>query len=120
MPHPPLLSIVIPAYNEEIRLPSTLSSIGSYLVAKGLDAEIIVVDDGSTDGTVRVVEQARQGGLGRARVEGPGSPATEGVRFDPVSSGIRRIAARATASDTGCSRRVAPGFCSQTRTCPRQ
>jgi len=83
MPHPPLLSIVIPAFNEEIRLPSTLSSIGSYLAAKGLDAEIIVVDDGSTDGTVRIVEQARQGGLGRARVEGPATPTTEGVRFDP-------------------------------------
>src|SRR5271155_1313034 len=55
----PELSIIIPAYNEEGRLPRALARIRDYLVARGMDAaqaEIVVVDDGSTDGTTRVVE----------------------------------------------------------------
>ena len=46
-------SVVVPAYNEERRLPATLDRIGGYLAQRGslLPAEIIVVDDGSTDGT---------------------------------------------------------------------
>jgi dolichyl-phosphate beta-glucosyltransferase len=45
------LSIVIPAYNEARRLPATLASITEYLELAGLTAEVIVVDDGSTDDT---------------------------------------------------------------------
>jgi glycosyltransferase involved in cell wall biosynthesis len=55
----PELSIVIPSYNEERRLPPTLARIRDYLRAQNLDAEIIVVDDGSADGTVRVAEEWR-------------------------------------------------------------
>ena len=51
------LSIVIPARNEESRLPRTLQHIISYTSAKGWDTEIIVVNDGSTDGTSDVVWQ---------------------------------------------------------------
>jgi dolichyl-phosphate beta-glucosyltransferase len=52
------LSIVIPAYNEEKRLPETLFSIGEYLRGRdSLQAEVLVVSDGSTDQTVAVVEQ---------------------------------------------------------------
>lgn len=50
------LSVVIPAYNEEKRLPSTLASVHSYLAQRGGTFEVIVVDDGSTDGTIAVVE----------------------------------------------------------------
>ncbi|MEA3459498.1 MAG: dolichyl-phosphate beta-glucosyltransferase [Chloroflexota bacterium] len=50
------LSIVIPAYNEEYRLPRTLEKITSYLEAQDYRFEVIIVDDGSEDGTVRVVE----------------------------------------------------------------
>ncbi len=50
----PELTIVIPAYNEEARLPSTLLAIDRYLVAEGIAAEIIVADDGSTDQTVAI------------------------------------------------------------------
>jgi dolichyl-phosphate beta-glucosyltransferase len=53
---PYFLTIVIPAYNEENRLGPTLLAINDYLQAKKLSAEIIVVDDGSTDGTSQIVE----------------------------------------------------------------
>lgn len=46
-----VLSIIIPAFNEESRLPPYLSSIITYLERRGGSAEIIVVDDGSQDGT---------------------------------------------------------------------
>jgi glycosyltransferase involved in cell wall biosynthesis len=56
----PEVSIVIPAYNEERRLPRALERIREYLSARKLAAEVIVVDDGSTDGTARVVEEWRE------------------------------------------------------------
>ncbi len=51
------LSIIVPAFNEERRLPKTLECIGTYLKNCPLRAEIIVVDDGSTDSTARVAEK---------------------------------------------------------------
>jgi dolichyl-phosphate beta-glucosyltransferase len=48
------LCIVVPAYNEEARLPSTLESLQQYLEAWGVDYHVIVVDDGSQDGTSSV------------------------------------------------------------------
>jgi dolichyl-phosphate beta-glucosyltransferase len=56
----PELSIVIPAYNEEARLPRALALIRDYLVSRKINAEqaeIIVVDDGSTDGTAQMVQE---------------------------------------------------------------
>ncbi len=50
------LSVIIPAYNEETRLPRTLESVHSYLTKRGRSFEIIVVDDGSLDHTVDEVE----------------------------------------------------------------
>ncbi len=51
------LSIVIPAYNEERRLPATLDVIFTWLnTSPYRDAEVLVVDDGSTDSTAAVVE----------------------------------------------------------------
>ena len=49
------LSIVIPAYNEEKRITDTLVSYSNYLQEKEYHYELLVVDDGSTDKTVRVV-----------------------------------------------------------------
>jgi len=50
-PRAPELSIVIPAFNEESRLPETLSRISAYVRASKRETEVIVVDDGSTDRT---------------------------------------------------------------------
>jgi len=50
------LSVIIPAYNEEERLPKTLREVDKYLRTKDYESEIIVVSDGSTDKTVEVVE----------------------------------------------------------------
>lgn len=52
------LSLVIPACNEEARLPRTLAAVAQWLDAWTLDAEVILSDDGSTDGTVQVIRQA--------------------------------------------------------------
>jgi len=56
---PPELSIVLPAYNEERRLPRALERIREYLAARRLEAEVIVVDDGSSDATPVIVQQWR-------------------------------------------------------------
>ncbi len=52
------LSLVIPALNEQSRLPYTLSEVERYLCEARIDAEVIVVDNGSTDATSVVVQQA--------------------------------------------------------------
>ena len=48
------LTLVIPAYNEAQRLGATLDAVADYLSREGIDANVIVVDDGSTDGTADV------------------------------------------------------------------
>ncbi|UCC76859.1 MAG: glycosyltransferase family 2 protein [Anaerolineales bacterium] len=53
----PYLSVVVPAYNEEQRLPQTLHNIMTFLRTKTYSAEIIVVDDGSADNTAQAVEE---------------------------------------------------------------
>lgn len=65
----PFLSVVIPAYNEEKRLPPTISRIKEYLTGQRYTSEIIVVDNASTDRTgeaarragVEVIEEKRRG-----------------------------------------------------------
>jgi len=55
------LSIVIPAFNEEQRLPKSLECIGGYLKSRSLRGEVLVVDDGSTDATAKIVEASQTG-----------------------------------------------------------
>ena len=82
-PEAPELSIVVPCYNEEERLPRTIEQIERYLEGKDLSYELILVDDGSTDGTRLIMDAAaernrfvrlealpRNRGKGRALAEG--------------------------------------------------
>jgi glycosyltransferase involved in cell wall biosynthesis len=54
------LSIVIPAYNEAHRLPASLELARAFLDSSEANAEVLVVDDGSADGTATAVERAQQ------------------------------------------------------------
>lgn len=67
------LTIVIPAYNEQLRLPATLDIIARYAAASGRCAEILVVDDGSTDGTAGVVERSEGAIPGLRLIRNPGN-----------------------------------------------
>jgi dolichyl-phosphate beta-glucosyltransferase len=64
---PPELTIVIPSFNEELRLPATLADISAYIRASKRETEVIVVDDGSTDRTADVANSFR-GEIPRLRV----------------------------------------------------
>ncbi len=52
----PFLSIVIPAYNEEKRLPKTLEQVHSFLESQPYTAEVLVVENGSQDRTFEVAQ----------------------------------------------------------------
>jgi len=53
---PVAITVVVPAYNEERRLLPTLERLEEWFTTWGRTYEVIVVDDGSRDGTVRVAE----------------------------------------------------------------
>jgi dolichyl-phosphate beta-glucosyltransferase len=59
----PELSVVIPAYNEAKRLPPSLRQIEAYLRQSKRHSELIVVDDGSIDGTAEAVDSLIREGL---------------------------------------------------------
>jgi glycosyltransferase involved in cell wall biosynthesis len=59
------LSLVIPAYNEAARLGRTLEAAFEYLNAQASESEIIVVDDGSADGTAQVAAESFENFSGR-------------------------------------------------------
>ena len=63
MTRPPDLTIVVPAYNEERRLPVSLARISEWLLSRtpALAAEVLVVDDGSQDRTAAVAEKTAAG-----------------------------------------------------------
>jgi glycosyltransferase involved in cell wall biosynthesis len=51
------LSIIIPAYNEEATIVQVIEAVGAIGLPSGLEREIVVVNDGSTDGTARALER---------------------------------------------------------------
>ena len=59
MTGPVELSIIIPAFNEELRLPASLDKIAKYIRENRPNTEVLVVDDGSTDRTAAVAESWR-------------------------------------------------------------
>lgn len=86
----PSLSVVIPAYNEEARLPATLARVRAYLDARGAPYQVLVVNDGSSD---RTAELARaQGGpvelLHHAQNRGKGHAVRAGML---AAAGERRL-----------------------------
>lgn len=82
MTSPAALSIVVPTYNERDRLPDLVKAIFAAYAAEQLDAELIIVDDNSPDGTgaladalaqqyrIRVLHRAGKQGLGTAVIAG--------------------------------------------------
>lgn len=54
---PVALSIIVPAYNEERRLPPTIVEAVDYFDSRGIEYELVVVDDGSRDGTSEMVRR---------------------------------------------------------------
>jgi dolichyl-phosphate beta-glucosyltransferase len=50
------LTVIVPAYNEQSRLPATLEELGRALDAWDVDYRVVVADDGSTDGTAGLAE----------------------------------------------------------------
>lgn len=80
---PPVLSVVVPAFNEEARIATTVASVLEEVDRLGLDAELVVVDDGSGDGTASIVEAAARADdrvkLIRARHAGKGAAVRRGM-----------------------------------------
>ena len=61
------LSIIVPSFNEELRLPDSLERIAAYIYSSGRRTEVLVVDDGSTDRTAEVAASF-SGRIGNLRV----------------------------------------------------
>lgn len=56
--NPPFLSIVIPAHNEETRLPQALGQVFAFLDEQAYRSEVLVVENGSRDRTLEVAQEA--------------------------------------------------------------
>lgn len=81
-PMPPDLSIIIPAYNEENRLPRSLEAVLSYLERRDATFEVVVVDDGSADRTTELARSYEPRGvrvLTLAENRGKGAALRHGV-----------------------------------------
>ena len=70
----PLLSIIIPAHNEENRLPRTLEQVLAFLQQQNFESEVLVIENGSTDRTYEVAQgfTARHGNLRVIHEQGRG------------------------------------------------
>ena len=123
----PLLSIIIPAYNEERRLPGTLDEIHQFLSEQTYSYEVLVVENGSSDRTLEIA-QAYQGrfpyikalhedGRGKGLAVRAGMLAAEGeYRFIcdadlsmPIAEVNRFIPPLMPAADIVIASREAPG-----------
>jgi dolichol-phosphate mannosyltransferase len=115
----PSLSIVVFAYNESQNLAPVLSELRIWLREHEPDAEIIVVDDGSTDATYEIARKTLYGtshrvlrhqtnrGIGAALKTGVAAATAPWVTFlpadgqiEPASVGTLRAEARRSRADT--------------------
>ena len=71
--HRPNYSIVIPAYNEGARIGATLEKVLAYIDQRGWDAEVIAVDDGSSDDTAEIVRRYAQKNPRLRLLQNPGN-----------------------------------------------
>jgi dolichyl-phosphate beta-glucosyltransferase len=85
----PELSVVVPAYNEAARLPATVARLERYLAER--PHEILIVDDGSTDGTVEAAQAAAQAPLVVLRNEGNRGKGYSVRRGMLAARGARRL-----------------------------
>ena len=80
----PFLSIIIPAYNEENRLPRTLEQVFHFLGKQSFKSDVIVVENGSTDKTFEVAqtfaEQHKNLRVIHSEERGKGGAVQRGVR----------------------------------------
>ena len=53
----PFLSIIIPAHNEENRLPRTLEQVFAFLAQQSYESEVLVIENGSTDHTLQIAQE---------------------------------------------------------------
>jgi glycosyltransferase involved in cell wall biosynthesis len=85
----PALSVVIPIYNEAPHLAATIQDLLAEVERSGFDAELVVVDDGSTDGSAGAVASAVGGRLPLEIVE-----QSNLGRFQAVRAGLERARGR--------------------------
>jgi glycosyltransferase involved in cell wall biosynthesis len=82
MNHPnPEVTVLIPAYNEEMAIAHDINIIKETMNAAGYDWELIVVDDGSTDRTPQIAAELGAIVLYHAQNKGPGGARMTGVRY---------------------------------------
>ena len=97
-----LLSVVIPARDEEGSLPSTLEHLSAALRGRSIPHEIVVVDDGSTDGTWALLQRLRPAmpGLVPVRNEGPHGFGRAVIRGLDAMTGDAAVVMMADESDS--------------------
>jgi glycosyltransferase involved in cell wall biosynthesis len=74
------LSVVMPVFNEEAHLGATIDALAEAVEGSGFEAELVVVDDGSTDGSAEVARAHADGRLGVRVVSRPNSGRFEARR----------------------------------------
>ena len=81
------LSVVIPVYNEASHLDETISALVVALEGKGFDAEVVLADDGSSDGSAQTVEASLAGRVPLRVLSGPNQG-----RFEARRRGVEAAA----------------------------
>ncbi len=123
----PALSVIVPAFNEEARLPKTLRRIRDFCDGRGSAYEVLVVDDGSLDGTLRAIREVasawpRMRVISLPQNEGKGAAvragmlAARGARrlftdadmSTPIEEVVKLEAALERGADVGIGSRAAP------------